>query len=58
MGLIKKCDKCKRYYKLDEDYQFNKVQIDNREDLTWFLCNKCTSSLMDWMKGRILSKKT
>lgn len=56
MGDIKKCDKCKKYYRLDDDYHFSRIQIDEREDLTWLLCSKCTNSLIDWMKGRILSE--
>lgn len=51
MGLIQKCDKCKRYYRLSGDAQFNKVRINDDKSLTWFLCDKCTSSLIDWMKG-------
>lgn len=54
MGLIKKCDKCKRYYKIDDNYTFNKIQIHINDDtLTWLLCDKCTESLIGWMKGRI-----
>ena len=51
MGLIQKCDKCKRYYRLSGDAQFNKVRINDDKYLTWFLCDKCTSFLIDWMKG-------
>ena len=57
MSLIEKCDKCRRYYRVDEDFQFNKVQVfKNKRILTWFLCDKCTNSLEDWMKGRILKR--
>ena len=57
MSLIEKCDKCKRYYRVGEDFQFNKVQVfRNKEILTWLLCDKCTNSLEDWMKGRILKQ--
>ena len=57
MSLIEKCDKCRRYYRVDEDFQFNKVQVfKNNKKLTWLLCDKCTNSLEDWMKGRILKR--
>ena len=58
MGMIQKCDKCKRYYKIDESFQFNKVQINDDKELVWYLCDKCTDSLKNWMKGRILNKET
>ena len=54
MGLVKKCDKCKRYYRLDNEHHFHKIQIDKDENLTWSLCNRCTCSFIEWMKGRIL----
>ena len=55
MGLVKKCDKCKRYYRLNDEYHFHKIQIDKDEKLTWSLCNKCTHSFIEWIKGRVLN---
>lgn len=56
MGLIRKCDKCRKYHRLSEDYQFNKVEIDDgAEPKVWFLCDECTELLVEWMKGRVLS---
>lgn len=56
MNLIEKCDKCRRYYRIGEDYKFNKVEIDDGADAkVWYLCDKCTELLVKWMKGKVLS---
>lgn len=54
MGLIRKCDKCRRYYKFES--QPNKINVYKKDILneTYVLCDKCTESFINWMKGRII----
>ena len=55
MGLIRKCDRCRKWYKVNDDYAPHNVRInsplDTDDNMGWLLCNDCIKSLLDWMKG-------
>lgn len=52
MGLIRKCDKCKKWYRIDENSLPYNVCIHNEDsNMSWLLCDDCIELLVNWMKG-------
>ena len=52
MGLIRKCDKCKKWYRIDENSPpYNVCVHDKDSNMSWLLCNDCIELLINWMKG-------
>ena len=52
MGLIRKCDKCKKWYRIDENsLPYNVCVHDEDSNMSWLLCSDCIKSLINWMKG-------
>lgn len=53
MSLIRKCDKCRKYFRENDEHPYNEIHSWKRgEKSTWILCDKCAGAFDDWIRGR------
>lgn len=53
MGLIRKCDKCRKYFRENDEHPYNEIHLWKRgEKFIWILCDECVGAFDDWIRGR------